>query len=382
MASARSLYISPTQRRIVDLVRKNAPISRADLSSLADLTPGAISRIVKELLQLGIVAEGPRLSGHRGQPALPLEISPDGGLSIGIAFCYGRLDVAVLDYAGNLRFTQSHCYEGKSKVSLLAALDPLITAASSYVSDQKGRYVGAGLALPGHRPRSGSFEFEMPASLDWMSVNELQEFISNLLETKVFLENIANAAAVSEMYSPSSPSSSDVVVLNLGHGVGCGLMLSGSIYLGALGFAGEVGRLFPTTGPRPAARDLVTALRAAGRDLPDIDALNRFPPESEAITAAWVERSALQLFELIRSIHMLISPSEVLLSGMLPAATARALADRLEELHQQDIVGQNMQAMQIKGISNGTLASVLGASWLPILAEGVPASVLQKYYKT
>lgn len=380
MAATTPVAITPPQRRVIDLIRRHAPVSRADLSGLADLTPGAISRIVKELLQLGLVTEGARLTGNRGQPALPLTIAPQGGVSVGIAFCYGRLDVTVMDYAGNAQQTQTQPFEGKSQSSLVAALEPLLIEARRFVEEQSARFVGVGLALPGHRPRLGSHEIVLPASLSWMSANALQHQIEARLQASVIVENIANSAAISAMYALERPPSGDLVVLNLGHGVGCGLILRGGVYLGTMGFAGEVGRLFPSTGPRPSAHDLVTTLRAAGRDLPGIDALGNFPAESEPIVDAWIERSAVQLFELIRSIHILIAPSETFIAGMLPEATAEELARRLQRFHIQELAGQRMQEMAIRAIPGGTRATATGAAWLPILAEGVPALASQKYY--
>ncbi|MCE8020334.1 MarR family transcriptional regulator [Halomonas sp. MCCC 1A11036] len=92
--------LSPSQRTILDLLRNHEGSSRAELAVLAGLSPAALTRQIKELLDLGLVMEGARRSGLRGQPALPLSLRPEAAYSIGLAFSLHEIEVVGIDFRG------------------------------------------------------------------------------------------------------------------------------------------------------------------------------------------------------------------------------------------------------------------------------------------
>jgi glucokinase len=61
------------------------------------------------------------------------------------------------------------------------------------------------------------------------------------LNTAVFLENDANAAALGEMWQGAARGHRTIVCLTLGTGVGSGIILDGQLWRGADGTAGEIG---------------------------------------------------------------------------------------------------------------------------------------------
>jgi glucokinase len=63
------------------------------------------------------------------------------------------------------------------------------------------------------------------------------------LETKVILENDANAAALGEKWMGAGRDVDNLVLLTLGTGIGGGIIIDGTVLHGALGMAGEVGHI-------------------------------------------------------------------------------------------------------------------------------------------
>lgn len=380
LAARSSVRLSVTQRRLMDLIRRHGPVSRAELTPLSGLTPGAISRLVKELIGANRVQECARRQGERGQPALPLEVCPEGGAALGLAFCYGRLDAVLVDYAGHAIASASASFEERSEAALRTGFQPLLDAARGWIQKAGLRLTGVALSLPGHRRSRDDSAIAPPATVGWLHSERLSDWLFDVFKAPVFIDNIANTAAISALYhgvstrvEPTAASRRrDLVTINLGHGIGCGLILEGAVYQGGMGFAGEVGRLFPVQQPRPSARDLLITLRAAGRNLACIDDLAHFLPGQEPIVDAWVERASYQLFDLVRLLHVLIAPQQIFISGMLPAPTVTALADQLQRHHAADIGDGSMPMATIAAIPDGTLASAIGAAWLPLLAESQP----------
>lgn len=370
MDTKKHTDLSISQRRIIDLIRRQAKVTRADLGPAIGLTPGAVSRLVRDMLDLGIIKELDRISGMRGQPAVPLRVDGRGGISIGISFPYGRLDIVAMDYAGTQLAHYKTPFEGRDPDELKTILHNQITELFTLEAVKMGRLVGFGLAIPGHLRPDKHKEFVIPPTLDWLDVAALSSWLGSNFDCPVFVENIANSAALSEMYAADDGTLMDLVAINFGHGVGLGLMLSGRIHQGTGGLAGEIGSLFPSLQPRPSAHDLLTAMRSAGRDVPTVNDLGKFAAEGDALIEAWVTRAAQQLYPLVQMLHMIIAPQQIVLTGMLPNSVTTLLATKLSDQMSHEVSSTALNPIRITPGNFDTLANAVGAGWLPIESEG------------
>ncbi len=371
MTEVIPLKLSISQRRVLDVVRRHAKIPRSDIAPLTGQTPGAISRIVRELIEIDLLCELDRISGMRGQPALPLGINGKGGVSIGISLPYGRLDVVALDYAGCLLAKRKIPFEGSSTDELSDLLVHQIDGILQEENVRDLRFTGIGLAIPGHLRVEQTNDFIVPATLSWLDVDALATTLTNTYKSSVFVENIANAAAIAEMYAGEKSAVNDLVAINLGHGLGCGLVLSGRVHRGLGGIAGEVGSLFPPLQPRPSVHDLVTVMRSAGRVVTEIDDLMSYCVSGDALLEAWVERAAQQLYELVRMLYLVTAPQKIVVTGMLPDNIASPLAARLAVQLNDEMQATLLPQVEIVPSQLATLASAIGGAWLPIESEGL-----------
>ena len=73
--------------------------------------------------------------------------------------------------------------------------------------------------------------------LDWRDV-PLREMVSERMGLPVVIENDVNALAVAEQWFGAGSSFSSFVVVTVGAGVGCGIVLDGRLWHGASGAAG------------------------------------------------------------------------------------------------------------------------------------------------
>ncbi len=361
--------LSYNQRRLLSLVRKNGPVSRAELSDLSGLTPGAVSRHCKELLHLRLIDERARRSGQRGQPALPIVIDGRGGIAIGVSLAFMSIDVVAIDYCGQILASRSIPLDVADQGALLAAVDAGIDSVAGELA--AGRLVGVGVAMPGRHGDAPAEPF-IPGFMRWLDSTALLEHLSGRFHSAVWAENVANAAALAEYYAEPSVTLSDLSVINLSHGVACGSIISGRIHRGVGGYAGEIGRLFPPQEPRPSVRDLVTSFRSSGRPIHTIDALGAFDPVTDPLGAAWTERAARQVYPLARTISLLLAPELIVLTGMLPPSFARRMVEHIEEGLTMEQRADWFPRPPVVVSRLGSVASAVGAAWVPIHAESAP----------
>ena len=78
----------------------------------------------------------------------------------------------------------------------------------------------------------------------------LREQIAEKLDLPVVVENDANAAAWGEYRFGAGAGAKDVIVVTIGTGIGCGIVIDDRLYRGAFGIAGEPGHMRVVPGGR------------------------------------------------------------------------------------------------------------------------------------
>lgn len=110
--------------------------------------------------------------------------------------------------------------------------------------------LGIGIGVPGIIDMDTGMLYASPNLPGWDHY-PVREEIERRLNTKVILENDANAAAMGEKWLGAARDYPSMCMLTLGTGVGGGLVLNEKIWHGATGMAGEVGHMnvFPEGAP-------------------------------------------------------------------------------------------------------------------------------------
>ncbi len=99
--------------------------------------------------------------------------------------------------------------------------------------------LGAGISLPGLLDKKTNINYSYPelgqAPLDFK--------FSELLEIPSFIEHDTKAIALGESWFGLAKNKSNVLCLNVGPGIGLGMIINGELYQGASGFSGEFGHI-------------------------------------------------------------------------------------------------------------------------------------------
>lgn len=116
-----------------------------------------------------------------------------------------------------------------------------IVEVATLVADDTGGATGIGCGVPGLVDSNGVLAFapNLPGVVD-LDVRAGVEVGTGL---PVRVENDASAAAWGEVQQGAARDLSTVLLVTLGTGIGGGIVLGGQLYLGANGFAGEIGHV-------------------------------------------------------------------------------------------------------------------------------------------
>jgi glucokinase-like ROK family protein len=234
-----------------------APIARVDLARQSGLNPGTVTNIIDELLESGLVRETERFTGDSperrkvGRRPVNLEVNPDARFAIGIDLARNTVTGSVVNLAGDTLTTVS---EPAGALVSSAMIEQVIRVAHQTIEQlpepQRQRIVGAGVGAPGALSfRSGRFQ-PPPSYGDWKEI-DLQREIEAAIGLSTTVDNNANTAALAELWFGAGAGMQNFALLNLGTGVGAGLVLDGDLYRGEHDLAGEIGHVsIAMDGPR------------------------------------------------------------------------------------------------------------------------------------
>lgn len=232
-----------TRSAVLDLIRSGGVVSRVDLVESSGLTATSITRIVKVLIAEGLVIETGYGDSTGGKRRTLLELNAASGYAIGLSLDDTRLTYVVTDLAGNLvgRLVADGIRDTPPS-TVIARITEQLGILLTQLDVAKSDVVGVGLARAGRLDNAGGVLRGSLNTGNWedFAVKEALEAASGLT---VVLENDAACAALGEFWTGRLPATQDFATLYMATGIGCGIVIGGSVYGGASRNAGEIGHM-------------------------------------------------------------------------------------------------------------------------------------------
>lgn len=374
---------------ILDCLRLNAPLSRADISSRTGLNRSTVSSIVNKLVHGGLVRETEFQKDKLGRPGLSLELSPHGACAIGVQMGVDFISVMLVDFVAQPIWSKHSPLEATiGQARFIKLLGDLIQQALAQARRRKSKPLGIGVGVPGLVDlQEGKIAFA--PNLGWNAV-PLREMLRQRFAVPVFVENDANASALGEYYFGVARQVNDFIFLTADVGVGAGIILNGKLFRGSSGYAGEVGHMsFDPHGelcgcgrrgcweaqvsPRSAIKTIQAALRKTGAsstlralthnhiDKLTFDIVLQAAQRQDPLALKTLQDVGRRLGLGIANLVNAFNPELIVLGGALARAGA-ILAPIIETTVEQNTLQQPREALKIAVSAFGAEACVVGAA--------------------
>lgn len=223
---------------ILGLLGTQGPASRAEIARALEVSPATVTQATKSLVARGLVTELDQVPSHGGRPARRLGLVHAAGGAIGAKVTADH--VAVVDVAldGTVRDSTSHPFDPSSPT----ALDRLADILGAAMDDRGDRHLlGIGVGIAGTVDSQATGVVSAP-TLGW-SEARVGPMLRAALGVPVLVENDVNTLAVAERLYGIGRSHSSYLLITIGRGIGCGIVIDGAVYRGAGGGAGEIGHV-------------------------------------------------------------------------------------------------------------------------------------------
>src|SRR3954454_11224823 len=229
-----------SRERILALLRERGPMSQADLARASGLSPATISGIARELREAGWLEDDEGESPARGRA---LALSRSAGVAVGIDFGHSHVRVAVAALAHPvLAEPEEHRDVDHEADEGVALAGRLVRRLLDEVGVAADGVTGVGMGLPGPLRRDSGEVGDSAILPGWIGARP-EALMHAELGLPVRVENDANLGALAEIVWGAGRDCADLVYVKVATGVGAGLVLSGRLYHGAGGTAGEIGHV-------------------------------------------------------------------------------------------------------------------------------------------
>ncbi|WP_433208612.1 ROK family transcriptional regulator [Dactylosporangium sp. CS-047395] len=364
------------------------PLTRQDLSRRTGLSQPAVSNVVSDLIDDGIVAEAGALESEGGRPSMMLRVAPDHGTVAGVDVGETRVRVELFDLAMRRLADADHPIEpGGTPPEAVAGH---ILAGLAGVTGSRAP-LGVGVGVSGIVQQRAEGALVHAQTLGWEAV-PLEAMLRAGTDLPLHLDNGAKTLGQAEMWFGAGRGHRHAVFALLGSGVGAAVVTNGVTYRGASSSAGEWGHTTLVYGGRPcrcgsrgcleayagAAAILERYREQAGRPAPGEDeesrltALVGLAAGSEAAARAVLDETAGYLGAGVANLINLFNPEVVVLGGWAAVALS-GLLPRIREAARRHALRQPYEQAAIELGRLGLDAVALGAATLPLarfLIEG------------
>jgi predicted NBD/HSP70 family sugar kinase len=230
---------------VLELIRENQPLSRADLARRSGLQRSTVSQIVEQLIVEGWVREGSMANLPRGRRPTMLGLNEEFGVIA--ADIHPRIAIlAVVDLNGRLLSRSQVPITSDPEASTRRINEAMMRMRKSL---PRCTIQGIGVSIPG-RVDPDTQRIIFAPNLHWRDF-DLRTAIEAKMKLPVKMDNAANACLVAELMFGSLDGIQNIVLVTVSEGIGTGIFANGQLVTGNGGRAGEFGHApLDASGPR------------------------------------------------------------------------------------------------------------------------------------
>ncbi len=310
--------------RVLDTIRRRGKLSRSDVAGITELDKKSITNVMTDLLEEGYVKEVGKRKTEKGRPFVLLELQKDRHLGIGLGISEQGVTALLLNLAGEVLALHEIDYLPGP------GLDEILRAArhayGQVLSMARGNLDGVGLTVPGL--------VDLPSGKVIRSVNvpaldgaDIRKAVGGFAQGPVLFEEATRAKALAEKWFGLGRGLPSFVCVELGIGVGAGIVHAGRLFASGKEYVGELGHVRIEEGGRPcpcgntgcleaylSEAVLLKEINAAqGTDLKGLDRLEDPGPAAAKVLREAGRRLGLGLSYVVN----LICPPAIVLNGRL-----------------------------------------------------------------
>ena len=383
------LFITPTEKELVDLIRNHSELTKANLVALTDHSRTKVTSSIESLLQRKIIIENQVSEYSGGRRSKTFSLNGELGYVAGVDIGATSVDISIANFGHKIL---ARCSEDlqvrEGPIKVLGRICELVEALFKENNLDPAKLRGIGIGIPGPVDFSTGTAISPPIMPGWDRYPIIETVKQWFPAANVVVDNDVNVMALGELNHGAGRGVNDLIFVKIGTGIGAGIVCNGKIYRGASGCAGDIGHigvdkngpLCPcgnrgclealAGGPAIAERALKAALAGGseillrhyhenGDHLASID-IGEAAREGDALSIEIIRSSGQMIGEVLASLVNFFNPDMIVIGGGVSK-----LGDILLSSIRQAVLNRSLplatRNLDIVFSSIGPDAGVLGA---------------------
>lgn len=226
---------------VLQVLRQASPISRADIARVTGLTPATVSNVVSIIAGAGMVREVGFGESDGGRPPVLVQFEPGAFYLAGVDLGCSKIIAVVTDLEGKaISRARLDLHVNVGKEGIVSRMFEAAREALREAGPAGNRIAGIGLSVPGLIDVANGVSVFAPNIPSWHDV-PIADLFREEFGLPSWVENDARAMALGEARFGAGRGRENLLCVNVGRGIGAGLILNGELYRGERGSAGEIG---------------------------------------------------------------------------------------------------------------------------------------------
>ncbi len=364
--------LSDSAKKVLAALLLRRAASRPELSEMAGLSKQTVSLAIEELEARQLVELTSSRQGHTGRSASIYEIGRQAGWILGVDFGSTHIRLAALTLDGELLVERDVAVSGtptKANADYTHDARDAVNTIMAELAEQRGPLLSVCVALSRAAPRLKNWNSEAHED-DPQDVRAILESLAIPSNVSFYAENNVNCAVLGEAFCSGGEALQHAAYLQIGVGIGAGIVTDGKLLRGANGMAGEL-RFLPSPFPGDSSANAEEALSSDGiaakyNEVRGDEGVGPVKSAKEVF-----DRAAEQLPKATEVLHRLAEGVGLLLASLVAVANPKTIilgggiGQNTALLPEIRAVAQRMGLpIQIRSSLLGSSATVTGAAFL------------------
>ncbi|ROP41898.1 ROK family transcriptional regulator [Saccharothrix texasensis] len=218
----------------------HGPMPRAEIARRLGMSRTSLTRVTRELMEHGLVAEGTaEPNGAAGRPGELLHIRPRGRSFLGVNLTADRLYAAVTDLEARVLASHDEALDSETVEDVIAQVGRV----RERLVEGRPDVAAAGIALAGDVATSTGRQVVVESPfLGWHRI-ALADLAEQRLGVPVATENDVRCLTAAEHWFGVGAGFESMALITVGVGIGFGLVVDGKVVTGGHGKAGRLDHL-------------------------------------------------------------------------------------------------------------------------------------------
>jgi glucokinase-like ROK family protein len=226
------------------LIRDYGTISRAELVNKSGLSAPTVTRIVNDLIKKEkLVISVGMGSSNGGRPPVLIKFNGEKNYVVGVDLGATTTRGVLSDFNGNFHeeLEFSTRLDAGFREIMKDVTDLILKLAESTKKSTRSKVHGVGIAVAGLIDIKKNIVHYSP-DFNWHDVDIIKA-LKKKIDIPIIFDNVTRLMALGDLRYGKGQKSRNFICVNVGYGIGAGIISNGELLTGSEGFAGEFGHM-------------------------------------------------------------------------------------------------------------------------------------------